>query len=59
VNRYQAHPVGWSRPSRFARVQYAAAVLVMGVLVVVSMLGILVVGAVAGAVLGVDMSPAR
>jgi hypothetical protein len=56
--RYQAHPSSsdWPVPARYARLQYAIAVCAMGVLVVVSMVGILVVGAVAGAVLGVDMS---
>jgi hypothetical protein len=55
-----AHRVDdWPIPSRYARLQYAAAVVVMGVLVALSMLAILVVGAVAGAVLGVDMGPVR
>jgi hypothetical protein len=56
-----AHPVSddWPIPSRYARLQYAIAVCVLGVAVALSMLAILVVGAVVGAVLGVDMSPLR
>lgn len=60
--RQMAHPRTddlWIPPRRLERLQYAAAVLVMGVAVVVSMLAILVVGAVAGAVLGVDMGVVR
>ena len=56
-----AHPISdeWEVPSRYHHLQYGIAVVVMGVLVALSMLGILVVGGVAGAVLGVDMGPAR
>ena len=61
--RMQAHPTSpragydWPEPARWRRIQFPAATVV-GVLVVLAAIGaVLVLGALAGAVLGVEMGP--
>lgn len=56
--RRQAHPMyeDWERPRRWRRLQYALAVLVQALLILAIMAGILALGGLAGAVLGVDMA---
>jgi hypothetical protein len=57
--RDMAHPIyeDWPTPSRWRNLQYAAAVVVQALLILAIMAGILALGGLAGAVLGVDMNP--
>lgn len=60
-SRRMAHPVyeDWPEPRRWRHLQYVLAVLVQAALVLFVMFGILVLGAIAGAVVGVDMAVIR
>ena len=59
-SRYQAHPLtdDWPRPVRYERLQFAIATVAYALALLCLFVGILVVGLVAGAVVGVDMAVA-